>query len=140
MSNKKRIFKKQKALKSQSSNAAMWECIKMALITVNNAIELKRERLRASQTGKKEFPSGGTTFSAPERLKDKADGWNIFPIHTELQNMNSWNEYFKKENERIVNSFPKQLEGMLALVKTPDGETKSVFAGSRDYVAKQNIK
>lgn len=141
MSNKKRIFKKQKALRSLKSDAAMWECIRIGLIAVNNAIELKRERLRASQFCKKEFPSGALiTSSGPEKLIDKLGGWHIVPINRELQAANSWNEYFKKQDERLKNSFPKQLEGMMALIKTAEGVTKTVFAGSRDYVAKQNIK
>ncbi len=47
-----------------------------------------------------------------------------------------------KENEIIIDNFGnakgiaiplKRLEGMLALEKTKNGQTKTVFAGSRDY-------
>jgi hypothetical protein len=147
MSNKKRIFKKQKALRSRKSDAAMWECIRIGLIAVNNAIKLKRERLSASQAAKNNFPSG--IIISNEQEKILAGVWrhnsivHPFDNHTmeKAKNMtDAWTEYLIKSNQRIQNEFPKQLEGMLALVKTSDGGTKSVFAGSRDYVAKQNIK
>lgn len=147
MSNKKRIYKKYKAMQSQKSDAKMWECIILAMKAVNNAIDFQREKLRATQLSKNNFPSGIIISNEQEKIlsSDWRNNSIIHPFdnHMMVKEKNiadAWKEYLNKSNQKIQNEFPKKLEGMMALMKTADGGNKSVFAGSRDYVAKQKIK
>ena len=56
--------------------------------------------------------------------------------HTNIGNENFWSD----GNQKGIAIPLKKLEGMLALESTKDGGTRAVFAGSRDYIAKQNRK
>lgn len=119
MSNKKRIHKRQKSITSYKQ-AKVWECIALALKVVNNAMYLQREKLRASQISKNNFPSG--IIISKEQEKILSGGWKNNPIlhpgyDEEKKIADAWVEYIKKSNDRIQVEIPKQLEEIIALVK-----------------------
>lgn len=136
MSNKKRIAKKQKSFKSIQYSNKMWEAIFMAYKAINNAIDLRREVL--TKLNENKFPPGG--FIPSDGKREVIVGKNY-----EERVQQSWETKMNAVPKKIEINFDfpeplKQLEAMLALERTRTGEIKTVFAGSRDYVAKQNTK
>lgn len=113
MSNKKRI--RIKRLKTDESRRRRLVILGFKMLEV--AVEIQKRIKKIESELRKIHPIGGIIQSKGEEIILDRDG-----------------------NRQGVAIPLKRLEGMLALERTKDGSERVVFAGSRDYVAKQNTK